>query len=82
MGLRDTLVMADRQILWGTEAALRYDTPGERSFAPEVLAPTVRVHTELSDGGRTVGFAIGTGLSPSRLKRPVWTSPVSSSPTR
>ena len=53
--------MINQQQLWDTEAASRYDTPGEGMFAPEVLEPTVAVLAELAAGGRAVEFAIGTG---------------------
>ncbi|MDR6986827.1 SAM-dependent methyltransferase [Paenarthrobacter nitroguajacolicus] len=53
--------MINQQHLWDDEAAKHYDTPGEGMFAPEVLAPTVEVLSELAAGGPAVEFAIGTG---------------------
>ena len=53
--------MVDQQLLWDDEAAQNYDTPGQGMFSDEVLGPTVKVLTELAEGGRAVEFAIGTG---------------------
>lgn len=47
--------------LWDTEAAQRYDSPGEGMFAPEVLGPTVTRLAALADGGPALELAIGTG---------------------
>ncbi len=61
--------MIDQQNPWDTEAARGYDTPGEGWFAPDVPNPTVRLPTELSDEGRAVEFAIGTGRVTVPLKQ-------------
>lgn len=53
--------MIDQQKLWDTEAARRYDTPGEGMFAPEVLGPTVETLSRLAEGGSALELAIGTG---------------------
>lgn len=53
--------MIDQSRLWDEQAAAEYDTPGEGSFAPEVLGPTVEVLADLAAGGRALEFAIGTG---------------------
>jgi len=53
--------MIDQQKLWDTEAARRYDTPGEGMFAPEVLGPTVETLARLAEGGSALELAIGTG---------------------
>ncbi|ACQ82378.1 Methyltransferase type 11 [Beutenbergia cavernae DSM 12333] len=51
----------DQRDLWGADAAASYDTPGEGMFAPDVLGPTLdRLHA-LSEGGRVLELAIGTG---------------------
>ena len=47
--------------LWGADAAAGYDTPGEGMFAPEVLGPTIDRLAALTDGGRALELAIGTG---------------------
>jgi SAM-dependent methyltransferase len=47
--------------VWDAEAARRYDTPGVGMFAAEVLGPTVDRLAELTEGGRALEFAIGTG---------------------
>jgi SAM-dependent methyltransferase len=44
---------------FGEDVAARYD--GGRTFAPEVLGPTVDVLAELAAGGEALEFAIGTG---------------------
>jgi SAM-dependent methyltransferase len=54
-------IMVDQQALWDEETAQAYDTPGTGMFAPEVIAETIGVLTELAAGGRAVEFAIGTG---------------------
>ena len=53
--------MSNQQELWDSDAAQRYDTPGEGMFAPGVLGPTVEVLAELAAGGPAVEFAVGTG---------------------
>ncbi|GAB3551621.1 class I SAM-dependent methyltransferase [Arthrobacter tumbae] len=53
--------MINQQQLWDDEAARKYDTPGEGMFTPEVLAPTVKVLSELAGSGPAVEFAVGTG---------------------
>jgi SAM-dependent methyltransferase len=47
--------------IWDADTALRYDTPGEGMFAPEVLGPTVDHLAALAAGGRALEFAVGTG---------------------
>ncbi|MET8824495.1 class I SAM-dependent methyltransferase [Streptomyces sp. NPDC004610] len=47
--------------LWNTDAALRYDTPGEGAFAPGVLVPTVERLAALAGDGAALEFAVGTG---------------------
>ncbi|MGH3655045.1 MAG: class I SAM-dependent DNA methyltransferase [Micromonosporaceae bacterium] len=47
--------------LWDAAAAREYDTPGEGTFASDVLGPTVDRLVELAGGGRALEFAIGTG---------------------
>ncbi|MEU1752173.1 class I SAM-dependent methyltransferase [Micromonospora matsumotoense] len=47
--------------IWDTEAARRYDTPGEGMFAAEVLGPTVDRLAALAGDGPALEFAIGTG---------------------
>jgi SAM-dependent methyltransferase len=47
--------------IWDVDTAQRYDTPGTRMFAPEVLGPTVDRLAELAGGGPVLEFAIGTG---------------------
>lgn len=47
--------------IWNARAAQEYDTPGEGVFSPEVLGPAVARLAELSGGGPTLEFAIGTG---------------------
>lgn len=51
----------DHADIWDEEAARRYDTPGVGMFAPEVLGPTVERLHSLTNGGRALEFAIGTG---------------------
>ena len=53
--------MINQQEIWDEEAAKHYDTPGQGMFSEEILGPTVRVLSELAEGGRAVEFAIGTG---------------------
>ncbi len=63
----DKLRWLDRKVtvvndnLWDVDAAQRYDTPGTGMFSPEVLAPTVDRLAALTDDGRALEFAIGTG---------------------
>ena len=47
--------------IWDVEAANRYDTPGTGMFAHDVLGPAVDRLAKLSEGGRALEFAIGTG---------------------
>jgi SAM-dependent methyltransferase len=47
--------------IWDANAAVSYDTPGTRMFAPEVLKPAVERLAQLAEGGRALEFAIGTG---------------------
>ncbi|MFJ3146704.1 class I SAM-dependent methyltransferase [Streptomyces halstedii] len=47
--------------MWDDQAAQGYDSPGTGMFAPEVLGPTVDRLAELTEGGRALEFAIGTG---------------------
>ncbi|WP_221354260.1 class I SAM-dependent methyltransferase [Streptomyces beigongshangae] len=47
--------------IWDDQAAQGYDSPGTGMFAPEVLGPTVDRLVELTEGGRALEFAIGTG---------------------
>ncbi|QDN83363.1 class I SAM-dependent methyltransferase [Streptomyces sp. S1A1-7] len=47
--------------IWDDQAAQSYDSPGTGMFAPTVLRPTVDRLVELTDGGRALEFAIGTG---------------------
>ena len=47
--------------IWDRETAEAYDTPGTGMFAAEVLVPAVDRLAALSEGGRVLEFAIGTG---------------------
>ena len=47
--------------IWDEDAAGHYDTHGVGMFAPDVLGPTVDRLRALSDGGRALEMAIGTG---------------------
>lgn len=47
--------------LWDDETAAGYDTPGVGMFAPDLLDATTARLAELSAGGATLEFAIGTG---------------------
>lgn len=47
--------------IWDTDAARRYDAPGEGMFAAEVLGPTVDRLAALAGDGPALEFAIGTG---------------------
>ncbi|MEV7477496.1 MULTISPECIES: class I SAM-dependent methyltransferase [Streptomyces] len=50
-----------RREMWDDQVAQGYDSPGTGMFAPEVLGPTVDRLVELTEGGRALEFAIGTG---------------------
>ena len=48
-------------VMWGAEAAARYDAAGTEMFDPAVLGPAVDMLEELAAGGPALEFAIGTG---------------------
>ena len=48
-------------VMWGADAAARYDAASTEMFEPAVLGPAVDVLAALAGGGPALEFAVGTG---------------------
>ena len=54
-------MLAVATVMWGADAAARYDAASTGMFDPAVLGPAVDVLASLAGGGPALEFAFGTG---------------------